>query len=129
MIGSPNHAYFVADGDGAPGYSAELERFFRDRFEVLGIPLIQMQLGDRSDHAAFVAAGLGAGTIFTGAEGIKSVEQANVFGGASGEAYDACYHQSCDTLANVNVDVMETVTGVMARAVQHFGVDGAGLDL
>jgi hypothetical protein len=52
--------------------------------------------------APFIAVGILAGGLFSGAEGIKIVEQAQLFGGVAGEAYDHCYHKVCDTLANIN---------------------------
>ena len=45
--------------------------------------------------------GIPAGGLFTGAEELKTHEEAQMFGGFVGVAYDPCYHQSCDTLENV----------------------------
>ena len=44
--------------------------------------------------------------MFTGAEGIKTSEQRAVYGGLANAPYDPCYHQSCDSLANVNTLVL-----------------------
>ena len=63
----------------------------------------------------FINAGIPAGGLFTGAEGIKTEEEAAIFGGTAGEPYDPCYHQACDTTANVD----EVVLGEMADAIAH----------
>jgi hypothetical protein len=42
-----------------------------------------------------------AGGLFSGAEGVKTEEQALVYGGAAGSWYDPCYHQACDTFDSV----------------------------
>ncbi len=42
-----------------------------------------------------------AGGLFSGAEGVKTPEQAAIFGGAAGSWYDPCYHQACDTFRTV----------------------------
>ena len=65
----------------------------------------------RSDYGPFIDVGIPAGGLFTGAEGIKTAEQAATYGGlatfdpdgsgpaeAEPVAYDPCYHQNCDEL-------------------------------
>ena len=47
------------------------------------------------------------GGLFTGAEGIKTAEEAALWGGQAGVAYDPCYHQACDTFANNNDDALD----------------------
>jgi Zn-dependent M28 family amino/carboxypeptidase len=47
----------------------------------------------RSDYGPFIAEGIPAGGLFTGAEGIKTPQKAAIFGGTAGIAYDICCHQ------------------------------------
>jgi Zn-dependent M28 family amino/carboxypeptidase len=54
----------------------------------------------RSDYGPFIAAGIPAGGLFTGAEGLKTPEQAALFGGTAGEPFDPCYHLGCDNFFN-----------------------------
>ena len=54
--------------------------------------------------------GIPAGGLFTGAEGIKTAQKAAIFGETAGIAYDICYHQSCDTLANNNDQVLNEMS-------------------
>ena len=56
----------------------------------------------RSDYGPFIAVGIPSGGLFTGAEGIKTAEEAAIWGGTAGQQYDPCYHLACDTYANNN---------------------------
>jgi Zn-dependent M28 family amino/carboxypeptidase len=108
MIASPNYVRFVYDGDGSdtptagPPGSAEIEDVFNDYFDSVGLAHDPTAFDGRSDYGPFIANGVPAGGLFTGAEGIKSEEQAAVYGGQAGVAYDHCYHQACDTINNLN---------------------------
>jgi Zn-dependent M28 family amino/carboxypeptidase len=56
------------------------------------------EFSGRSDYGPFIAVGIPAGGLFTGAEGVKTAGQAVTYGGVAGAAYDPCYHQFCDNL-------------------------------
>lgn len=112
MVGSRNFGRFVYDGDTAPPGSARIEQLFRAYFAGKRQPVEEIALQGSSDHAPFAQAGVPVGGLFAGADGIKGAEAARLFGGAPGRPYDACYHQRCDTLANVNLRVL----GQMADA-------------
>ena len=111
MIASPNFVRFVYDGDfsdteppedGAPASSAEIEQMFLDYFASQGLATEPTAFDGRSDYGPFIAAGIPAGGLFTGAEGIKTPEQAAIFGGTAGEQYDPCYHLGCDDIFNLS---------------------------
>jgi Zn-dependent M28 family amino/carboxypeptidase len=70
----------------------------------------------RSDYGPFIAAGVPAGGLFTGAEGIKTPEQAEVFGGTAGEQYDPCYHLGCDDLGNLSTRALDQMSDAAAHA-------------
>ena len=110
MVGSPNHVFFIYDGDdsdvvgapaGPPG-SAEIEKTFERYFESQDLPYKGTDFTGRSDYGPFIATGIPSGGLFTGAEGIKTADEAAIWGGTAGVAYDPCYHQACDTFANIN---------------------------
>lgn len=128
MIGSPNYVRFRYDGDGSafgttgPMGSAELEQVFADYFVGVGLDSEETAFDSRSDYAAFVANGISAGGLFTGAEGIKSQAQADIHGGQAGVAYDACYHAACDGVDNVDMDVLEAMGGAIAHAVALYAM-------
>ncbi|ASR33793.1 amidohydrolase [Prauserella marina] len=134
MIGSPNAGYFVYDGDDSDGEgagagpygSAQIEASFVDRLGALGIETEGTDFDGRSDYGEFIAVGIPAGGLFTGAEGLKTAEQAAKWGGQADVSYDPCYHQTCDNLGNVdraaldrNADAMAWVTGKYATSTEE----------
>jgi hypothetical protein len=125
MVGSPNFVRFVYDGDlsdsapppsGAPEGSAQIEALFLDYFGSQGLATEPTEFSGRSDYGPFIEAGIPAGGLFTGAEGIKTAEQAAVFGGVAGEQYDGCYHLSCDTIDNLSLVALDQMSDAAAHA-------------
>jgi len=104
MLGSPNYARFVYDGDGSatpdagPDGSGLIEAVFNDFFASQNLATEPTAFDGRSDYRAFILAGIPAGGLFSGAEVAKTEAQEDVYGGVAGLAYDPCYHQACDTL-------------------------------
>ena len=122
MVGSPNFARFVYDGDTAPAGSARIENLFHSYFAARRQPVEELSLGGSSDHAPFAEAGVAVGGLFTGGDDLKPAGLARRFGGTAGEPYDACFHKACDTMANVNVRVL----GQMADAAAVVALRLAG---
>ena len=121
MVGSPNPVNFVYDGDGdalgvsGPNGSGTIEGVFTDFFASQGAATEPTDFDGRSDYFGFIEAGIPAGGLFTGAEGIKSAEQAEHLRRHRGVAYDPCYHAACDDIRNLNDDTLD----LMADAVAH----------
>jgi hypothetical protein len=63
------------------------------------------------------AAGESLAISIQGAGGPKSEIQASLFGGAAGRPYDPCYHRACDTIENINRDVLEQNTRALVHAL------------
>ncbi len=138
MIASPNAAYFVYDGDDSddtgagpgPTGSAHIEKTFVNYLmNKKGVETEGTDFDGRSDYGPFIAVGIPSGGLFTGAEGIKTADQAAKWGGTAGVAYDKCYHQACDNLGNVNrkafnrnLDAMAWTIGIYAYTTK--GVNG-----
>ena len=132
MVGSPNFVRFVYDGDnsafppgpgaapGPPG-SAEIERVFADYFAAQGLPSAETAFSGRSDYGPFIAEGIDipAGGLFTGAEGMKTAEQAAIYGGTAGDQYDPCYHLACDTFAGTGTAYALSGLDQMSDAAAH----------
>jgi aminopeptidase S len=55
--------------------------------------------------------------VFTGASGRVSRASAERFGARAGQPADPCYHQSCDTLRNIDRPVMERVADAVEAAL------------
>lgn len=130
MIGSPNAGYFVYDGDDSdasgagpgPIGSTQIEKTFTQFLDGrLGVPTQGTDFDGRSDYGPFIAAGIPSGGLFTGAEAIKTAEQAALWGGAAGIAFDPCYHQACDTLLNVNRVALDRNLDAAAWATGVYG--------
>ncbi|MEV4425044.1 M28 family metallopeptidase [Streptomyces sp. R-07] len=112
MIGSPNPGYFVYDDD------PTIEQTFKNYFTGLGIPTeIETEGDGRSDHAPFKNVGIPVGGLFSGADYTKTSAQAQKWGGTAGQAFDRCYHASCDTSANINDTALDRNSDAIAYAI------------
>ncbi|MFD9411804.1 M28 family metallopeptidase [Streptomyces sp. NPDC059989] len=116
MIGSPNPGYFVYDDD------PTIEQTFKNYYAGLGIPTeIETEGDGRSDHAPFKNAGIPVGGLFSGADYTKTAAQAQKWGGTSGQAFDRCYHSSCDNLSNINDTALDRNADAIAYAIWNLG--------
>ena len=125
MLGSPNYVRFVYDGDGSddpdglagPPGSAQIEAVFANYFAGKNLATAPTAFDGRSDYGPFIAAGIPAGGLFSGAEGIKTEEEAAIFGGTAGAPYDPCYHQACDTITNLSTAALNELGDAVAHSV------------
>ncbi|MGK5673528.1 M28 family metallopeptidase [Micromonospora sp. URMC 106] len=132
MVGSPNAGYFVYDGDNSDGVgsgpgpagSAQIEQTIQAYFTSIGVPTRGTDFDGRSDYGPFISVGIPAGGTFTGAEGIKSSTHASLWGGTAGQAFDPCYHRSCDTSTNINDTALDRNADAIAHTV--WALAGAG---
>lgn len=117
MVGSPNYARFVYDGDGSatplagPNGSKNIEQIFLEYFSEQGLSTEPTAFDGRSDYGPFIEVGIPAGGLFTGAEEINPDVN---------EAYDPCYHQACDDIDNFNADALNEMSDAAAHAVLTF---------
>lgn len=131
MIGSPNHVFFVYDGDDSDGVgagpgpvgSAAIEATFENFYASRGVPYKGTDLSGQSDYQPFVAAGIPVGGIFAGAEGIKTPDEAALWGGTAGDQYDPCYHLACDTYANNNDFALDVNSDAVAYSALKYAMD------
>lgn len=134
MIGSPNFVRFVYDGDGSatgtagPNGSGNIEQIFLDYFAGQGLPVEPTAFDGRSDYGPFIAMGIPAGGLFTGAEGIKTDEQAALYGGTAGDQYDPCYHLACDTYANNSDEALDQMSDAAAHALYTFAMTSSSVN-
>jgi Zn-dependent M28 family amino/carboxypeptidase len=131
MIGSPNHVFFIYDGDDSDGVgagpgpegSAQIEKTFETYFDSVGEPFKGTDFSGRSDYGPFIAVGIPSGGLFTGAEGIKTAEEAAIWGGTAGDQYDPCYHLACDTFDNINLTALDVNSDAVAYAVLQYAMN------
>lgn len=133
MVGSPNFARFIYDGDAdtfgvGDEASGVIEHGFEDYFAAAGLATEPTEFSGRSDYAAFQIAEIPSGGLFTGAEGIKTAAQVDLYGGVAGEAYDRCYHAACDTMSNVNFVVFEQMLRAIAHEIYSYALSTAEVD-
>ena len=122
MMGSPNFAYQIYNATNAlnPHGSEELRDLYIKWYEDQGLNYTFIPFDGRSDYDGFIRNGIPGGGIATGAEGIKTKEEAKMFGGVAGDWYDPCYHQLCDDVGNVNVTAWVVNTKVSASSSTFF---------
>jgi len=132
MIGSPNHVFFVYDGDDSDGVGAgpgptgsdAIEETFERFYTARDLPFKGTDFSGRSDYGPFIADGVDipAGGLFTGAEGVKTPAEEALWGGTAGEQYDPCYHQACDTYDNINLAAFDVNTDAVAYSTLQYGM-------
>lgn len=130
MIGSPNHVFEVYGGDGSAGkkaissplLSAKIVDFLAEFYTARKLASKRVNSGGRSDHKPFADIGVPFGGVFTGAEEIKTAQDAKEWGGTAGQAYDPCYHRACDNLENVNETALDINADLVAHAVLYYAM-------
>ena len=132
MIASPNYVLGIYDGDGSafnlsgPAGSAEAEKTFEDYYKSKDIPFIASEFNGRSDYGPFLAKGVPSGGLDTGADGIKTEEQAALFGGEVGKWHDPNYHSAADNVTNLALDAFEITSKAIAHSVAVYGKSWSG---
>jgi Zn-dependent M28 family amino/carboxypeptidase len=130
MIGSPNYFFGIYDGDDSDGVgagpgpegSAQIEDTFEEYFDLVGEPYEGTDFSGRSDYGPFIAIDIPAGGLFTGAEGIKTADQAAIYGGTAGEQFDPCYHLACDTFDNISLHALAINGDAIAYATLNYAM-------
>ena len=128
MVGSPNYIFMVYDADEStfeapvaiPDGSIAIEDVFESFYTLLGEPYDDTEFSGRSDYQAFIENDIPAGGLFTGAEEIKTAQQASIWGGTVGAQFDPCYHTACDTFANNNDYALDVNADAVAFSVLTF---------
>ena len=98
MVGSPR-ARSIVYAAGADPTERRLERLLLAALRREDVRARARRVPGRSDHSPFARAGIPVGGLFTGA----------------GPPADPCYHRACDDLANVDVELTQS----MADAARH----------
>jgi Zn-dependent M28 family amino/carboxypeptidase len=109
MIASANYTIGIYDGDDSdvvgagpgPVGSAEIEDAFEAFFASRRVPTKGTDFTGRSDYGPFIAVGIPAGGLFTGAEVPKTADDVANWGGVAGAQQDPCYHEACDSFSPV----------------------------
>jgi Zn-dependent M28 family amino/carboxypeptidase len=133
MIASPNYVLGIYDGDGSafnfsgPTGSDTIEKDFENFFASKNKSSVPSIFSGRSDYAAFLENGIPSGGLFTGAEELKTEEEARLFGGEAGVALDANYHQVGDTVDNLNNEAYLLNSQAIAYLVAKYALSFDGI--
>ena len=132
MIGSPNHVFFIYDGDDSdvvgagpgPAGSAQIEKVFEtyytDARPAVQGHRLQRALGLRSLHRGGHPGGRPVHRRRRHQDG-RGGSALGRHGRAS--PYDPCYHQACDTYDNVNLDALDVNSDAVAYAVLQYAMN------
>ncbi|MGV9212996.1 M28 family peptidase [Micromonospora sp. RB23] len=119
MVGSTNGGYFINRVSSTT--AAPLKAYW----DSLGLqPEENVEGQGRSDDYYFQQAGIPTSGYAAGASARKTSTQAAKWGGTANAAYDACYHRSCDTTANVSATVLNRSADGVAYALWQLAVGG-----
>ena len=134
MLGSPNFLYGVYNATSAPvntptkalAGSLIVTQLHFDYFIQNGLPYDGVPFDGRSDYGQFLAVGVVAGGLFSGAEGTKTSDMRDKYdamlgvgmGGQANAQYDSCYHRSCDDVRNIHQGAHLNLTRAAASVVQ-----------
>jgi len=137
MLGSPNFIFGIYDAKTASGNtpasaipgSTQMTALFQSWFANNNLPWDYTGFDGRSDYGPFLAAGIACGGLFSGADGVKTVEQRNRYnamlgsglGGTSGIRQDICYHRACDGTSNINKFALDKMVQASAYAIESLG--------
>ncbi|CAF3566689.1 unnamed protein product [Rotaria socialis] len=137
MLGSPNYIFGIYDGrtvrndtpTEALSGSNKITALFRDWFVRHKLPWDYTGFDDRSDYFPFLAGGIVAGGLFSGADDVKTQQERDRYdemlgqgaGGIAGIIHDPCYHKECDTIQNINVFGYEKMVQAAAYALEFLG--------
>jgi len=137
MLGSPNYIFGIYEGRTAPNTtdqkvvaaSTNISRVFRDWFIDHDLPWDYTDFSGRSDYGPFLAAGIAAGGLFSGADERKTEEQRDRYnrilgigrGGTAGIIQDPCYHKLCDSTQNIDMFGYEKMVQAAAYMLEYLG--------
>ena len=116
MVGSTNAGYFI------DAITSTLAGNLKGYFDSIGVQTEEMN-ECCSDDGPFRNAGIPATFLSTGASATKSSAQAQKWGGTAGQAFDSCYHSSCDTYpSNVSTTALDRSSDAVAWALWKVAV-------
>jgi hypothetical protein len=137
MLGSPNFIFDIYDGKTAPAAtpasarpgSNKMTALYQSWFDDNQLLWDYSSFNGLSDYGPFLGAGIVADGLFSGADGVKTVEQRNRYnamlgpgmGGTAGIRRDFCYHRACHRITNVNKFALDKLTQAAAHSIESLG--------
>ncbi len=116
MVGSTNYGFFI------DAITSTIAGNLKGYFDSVGVQTEEMN-ECCSDDGPFRNAGIPTTFLSTGASATKSSAQAQKWGGTAGQAFDRCYHSSCDTYpSNVSTTALDRSADSIAWALWKVAV-------
>jgi len=115
MLASPNGYAGVYDGVGMPSGSSAVSGLLTATAAGAGVMPTTIPPGG-SDEIAFAQAGIPVGGVASGASEVLTQQLASAAGSTAAKPADACYHQSCDDVSNVRLDLGRALAQALADA-------------
>ena len=135
MLGSPNFMFGIYDGRTAPADtpsqarpgSDKITQLFIDWFIEQNLPWDYTDFSGRSDYGPFLAEGVVAGGLFSGADDTTTPAQYDKYmqmlgpplAGKVNETHDQCYHQACDHIGNIDEFALERMVQAAGYALEY----------
>ena len=132
MAASPNGVRSFHDGDGSefgdagPAGSKEIEEVFAGYFKENSLLAESTVFDGGSDYEPFVKAGIPSGGLLSGDVETKTKAQVQAYGGVAGKDLDSCYHKACDTIENINSELLKEMSGALAYATVSYAMARQG---
>jgi peptidase M28-like protein len=101
MIASPN---YIIGMHGTP--DSPIRTALENALAKVGTAWVEAGGNGGSDFIGFEMAGVPYAGLSSGASGLKTAEEADLFGGIAGAAYDPNYHSPNDRLININYSAL-----------------------
>jgi len=137
MLGAPNFIFGIYNAKTAPSTTPDAAKpgsvpmtdLFQNWFDQNQLPWDYTSFDGRSDYGPFLASGIVAGGLFSGADGLKTVEQrsrhnamlGSNLGSTAGIRQDICYHKAWDKLTNINQFALDKMVQAAAYAIEYLG--------
>jgi Zn-dependent M28 family amino/carboxypeptidase len=127
-VGSTNFGRFVLDGDqstftvpfpadpAADAASGGIEALFNEYFGASGLA-VEPSGAAQGASLPFRNAGIAIGGLNTGFSTAKTSQQAALFGGVAGAAFDPCVNLPCDTFNNASTTALDEMSDAAAHVV------------
>jgi len=132
MLGSTNAGFFTYDGDqsakpnDAPEGSGGIERTLAGYLNLAGVRPADIPLDDTGDYSPFLKAGVPVGGLTTGSTQLKSVVQAQLWGGRAGIAFDPQAGTPRDGMDNVDHRTLSITGPALAFAIGTYALSIEG---
>eukprot|EP00731_Ephydatia_muelleri_P016257 Em0009g681a len=116
-----NLNYDMMAPDAISTQSRNIQSLFEKNFRDNKLQYEIWPFNGRSDYGSFILPDINipAGSIATGADPVKTIDERTNFGGFANTIFDPCYHTVCDTIENINQAVFIEMATAAAYVLEQ----------